>query len=496
MKKSVLEKIRFLAITRKSFSLKIKKIAMALSAIFVFWTFAPDSNPKPEKILPAGQELIKKVQELTFSNDQIPTQASQATPIARLGRKLFFDKRLSANEKISCASCHNPQTNFTDRTPKAMGIGPTLRRTPSIVNVFANSWFFWDGRTDSLAAQALGPIEHPNEHGVSRLFVVHFLRTHYLDEYEQIFGPMPNALLSTDLPLHAIPSPNRLHLPINISAYGLASLSVFSIMDDILVASRQQQIAPGRELSNRASLAAHYPKEWVDNWNKLPASTQNAINEVFANFGKSIASYEAGLIAVDSPFDRFAKKLLANSPDTPESSALDESFGPSELHGLKLFTGPAKCITCHNGANFTDQQFHNIGLDANKLDLKHFIDTGRALGVILVQDSLFNCLGSFFSNQELESCKELPWLDTENLELVGAFKTPSLRNAKERPPYMHDGRFKNLSEVIEHYNSADATPYIGHREETLAPLHLDEKEKKALIDFLKSLSAPVIDLTN
>lgn len=88
--------------------------------------------------------------------------------LVALGRQLFFDKRLSANGTISCASCHVPEKAFADGKPLATGVNDQLgtRNTPSLLNAKFNTSFFWDGRRDTLENQALDPIFNPREHGI------------------------------------------------------------------------------------------------------------------------------------------------------------------------------------------------------------------------------------------------------------------------------------------------------------------------------------------
>src|SRR5687767_14051196 len=84
---------------------------------------------------------------------------------AELGRVLFFDPRLSGSNFISCASCHNPGFSWSDPLPKAIGHGMNElgRRTPSILNLAWGGLYFWDGRAESLEAQAMGPITAAGE---------------------------------------------------------------------------------------------------------------------------------------------------------------------------------------------------------------------------------------------------------------------------------------------------------------------------------------------
>jgi cytochrome c peroxidase len=110
---------------------------------------------------------------------------------AEFGRKVFFDTRFSANGQVSCATCHIPEKEFQDGTPLATGVGVTNRRTMPIASMAHSPFLFWDGRKDSLWAQALGPLESPVEHGGSREQYAAVIAAHYRSDYEAIFGMMP-----------------------------------------------------------------------------------------------------------------------------------------------------------------------------------------------------------------------------------------------------------------------------------------------------------------
>lgn len=108
-----------------------------------------------------------------------------------LGRKLFFDTRLSATGYVSCATCHRPDQEFQDGLPLGKGVGLTTRRTQTLVGVAYNTWFFWDGRKDSLWAQALAPLESPSEMGGHRFDQARAVAYYYRADYESLFGPLP-----------------------------------------------------------------------------------------------------------------------------------------------------------------------------------------------------------------------------------------------------------------------------------------------------------------
>jgi cytochrome c peroxidase len=121
-----------------------------------------------------------------------PTNRVADDPRAvELGRKLFFDTRLSANGRVSCATCHIPEREFQDGIPLAQGVGVTNRRTMPIAGMAHSPFLFWDGRKDSLWAQALGPLESPIEHGGNREQYAQVIAAHYRPDYEAIFGAMP-----------------------------------------------------------------------------------------------------------------------------------------------------------------------------------------------------------------------------------------------------------------------------------------------------------------
>jgi len=119
--------------------------------------------------------------------DNPPTAKSIA-----LGRKLFFDARLSGDDTVSCATCHNPQLSFTDGLPGAKGIRGKIgrRNAPTILNAAYYSTFFLDGRAASLEQQAGFPIANPDEMGQSHeLSIKKFERIpEYKKEFEAVFG--------------------------------------------------------------------------------------------------------------------------------------------------------------------------------------------------------------------------------------------------------------------------------------------------------------------
>ena len=345
-----------------------------------------------------------------------------------LGHKLFFDARLSGNGQVSCATCHQPARLFQDGLPLGQGIGTMTRRTMTLVGVAYSPWFFWDGRKDSLWAQALGPLEHPLEHGGNRAQYAHLVARHYRAEYEALFGPLPDLSDRARFPASAGP------------------------------------------VADPAARAA---------WEGMRPEDREAVTRVFVNIGKAIAAYERRLMPGPSRFDAYVQALLAG-----DAKGMRSALTPDEIAGLRLFIGKAECTHCHNGPLFTNNDFHNTGVPA-AAGLP--MDIGRAAGAPQVLADEFNCLGPY-SDAGPDACADLRFLKASGKELVGAFKPPTLRNVAERAPYMHAGQFATLREVLEHYNRAAPGP-VGQTE--LLPLNLSRRELAQLEAFLRSLSGPL-----
>ncbi|WP_427501148.1 cytochrome-c peroxidase [Methylomonas sp. MED-D] len=314
---------------------------------------------------------------------------------AVLGRRWFFDQGLSSNGKVACASCHDPDRDFQDGRDLAKGVGRTNRRAMPLAGMAYSPWLFWDGRKDSQWAQALGPLENPNEHNLTRGGCAKWVLAHYRCEYRAVFGEPPD--------LSALPD--------NAGPLG----------------------------DKRARRA----------WIGLDDSARDAVNRVFANVGKAIAAFERRIAWNESRFDAYVRALGEQAPATPENSLSSE-----EIAGLKLFIGKAHCAECHRGPLFTDLDFHNTGVPARPGLPK---DLGRLAGAEQVVADEFNCLGGY-SDASPEQCRELNFINKGERRLLRAYKPPSLRNVAQRPPYMHAGQFASLEAVIGHYNRAPAAP--------------------------------------
>ena len=445
----------------------------------------PSPGPRMREVALNDQMLRAEAISLLA---EAPILTHQDKILAELGRVLFHDPNFSANGLVACASCHMPEKSFTDGLPLSQGLAPGSRNTPTVVNTYLGQWFNWDGRSDSLVAQALHAAEDPRQLGSSRVRVVRELIGRYKKPYEAVFGAMPAALERGQFPADGTADVPRLSLPIEVAAHALATLGSFDQLRETLHQAQIARRAPVMELSRKTfGETPDQPLFWIAAFESLNPEERAAIDQVFTNFGTAIAAFERGLSATQSPFDQFARRVKDGALP---ADALGTGFSDQELAGFKLFVGPARCSLCHSGPGFSDQQFHNIGLPA----LEHAgIDAGRATGVLRVGVSPFPCDDLSREIATSESCRERPFLNPKNLAAVGSFKTPSLRNISATAPYMHDGRFATMSEVIVHFDAANSRPAIGTREGTIKPLKLTYEETAAIEAFLTALTAPIQD---
>lgn len=359
---------------------------------------------------------------------------------ARLGQYLFFDTRLSGNDQVSCATCHQPDASFADTVSFSRGVGIAQRHTPALWNVAYNRWYFWDGRADTLWSQALDPIENPREMASTRMGVIHRIYNHapLRRAYESVFGKLPNLSDQTRFPAAARPVPAN----------------------------------PGHN---------HH-----QSWMRISLDDRRLVNRAFANVGKALEAYQRQIISINAPFDVFVEGLRDND------AAKRAAISPSSQRGLQLFVDRANCWLCHSGPNFTDGEFHDTRVpphaDGNPGD------SGRYDGITRLLSNPFNGRGAFADARDAAAIAKLEHL-AQRPDFVRQFKTPSLRNVAQTPPYMHEGQFASLRDVIHYYSTLEGAVAGGHhrQESILKPLGLSESQILDLIAFLESLTDEKID---
>ncbi len=189
-----------------------------------------------------------------------------------------------------------------------------------------------------------------------------------------------------------------------------------------------------------------------------------------ADYGRALAVFQRHFIVTgESDFDRYMKgNKLAMSA--------------AAARGMALFTGKAGCVACHSGPNFTDSDFHNIGLSANPmladdLHLEVLRFDAKRMGV------------TDWQTMNLDPGRYLVSKDSADL---GKFKTPTLRNLQDTAPYMHDGRYRTLEEVIAYYNRGGDRR--AGQDPRIRALNLSDSEQADLNAFLRALRGPLPDI--
>ena len=223
-----------------------------------------------------------------------PTNRFADDPAAAvLGQKFFFDFRFSKHGTIACSTCHSPFYAFADIESTSFATGRGTRNTPTVLNAAYNTWQLWDGRAETMWAQALFALEGESEMAGTRTQYAHVINEHYKEAYQAVFGQLPD-------------------------------------LDD----------------------ASRFPPEGKPGdpaYENMAEADKIAVNIIFSNIGKAVEAYQRLLITPDAPFDRY----VAGDAD---------AISPEAKRGLKIFVGKAGCAECHNTPLFSDNKFHNIGV--------------------------------------------------------------------------------------------------------------------------------------
>ena len=300
---------------------------------------------------------------------------------AELGKRLFFDKRLSGDAAISCAKCHDPKHGFSH--PDALSPGypgnKHFRNSPTMINTVHKTVWNHDGRIGT------------NLNDVTRGMIT--------EDY----------ILNMDM----------------------------------------------RIMQERLKQDPVYVKMFKEAGYGEPSNGSTR---------KAIPEYLKTLTSRNAPFD-------------------NGKMSSSAKRGMKLFKGKAGCIQCHNGANFTDNKAHNTGVPEN-YDV--FMDVER--------HQAFIAYASFMGVSNYMNLKRDPGAHVQTHRAdgsdIGTFITPTLRELKHTPPYMHNGMIKTLKEVVAFYNNGGGPD--RHKDPLIKPLGLSSKEQKDLVAFLESLSGDAL----
>ena len=453
-----------------------------------------------------------EVQLKDESNAMVGTPAAIA-----LGHTLYFDGRLSGKAtlvdmldrptqyaraakgelvNISCATCHVPTRAGADFSSMAgdvsVGAGLYDVNGEQTVNAAAYDLAYWNGRTDSLWAQAAAVMESKVSMNGNRLAIAWVVFKHYRDEYTQLFPqydfPLTDAALAL-LTTGLMPDGTCV-----LSGGGACPADVCrSVSLDGGSLCLPRFPAEGKAGSVAGCQWGSASEPFKDAFDCMAAADRDVITRVLVNVAKAIAAYEFTLVSKDSAFDRF----VAAGPTSSELT-------PAARRGAKLFVGKASCVSCHRTFLFSDQSFHNIGVPQQGVGVPSVADCPA--GSTCDCTAYTNCLpaGAFDGLKKLKASKlrrDSVWSDNRNdksrsrwdldpdSSLLGAWRTPSLRDVALTAPYMHDGLYAQLSDVLWHYNRGGAQGgYAGQKAVQLAPLMLTTNEEADLVAFLESLT--------
>lgn len=321
----------------------------------------------------------------TLPPPPIPKDNPNTPEKVELGKKLFWEARLSGNGSMPCVSCHLPNLGWGDGIAISRGYPGTKhwRNSQTVLNSAYYNKLFWEGSVTSLEAQAPAAAEGPvagNGDGS-----VMEMRLRFVPEYVQAF---------------------------------------------------------------RKVFGTEWPR----------------INDAW----RAVAAYQRTLVtdARQVPFDRW----LAG-----DRKALSDA----QQRGMALYNGKAGCIQCHNGALASDQKFHALGVP----EPAEFKDDPLLQTTHRWQQYQKGLPEGQYRDATID--RGLYYV-TKNPKDIGKFRTPSLRELKVTAPYMHNGVFASLAEVVDFYSAGGGTAV--NKSPLLRPLNLSSAEKADLIAFLEALS--------
>ncbi|MCH9696500.1 MAG: c-type cytochrome [Gammaproteobacteria bacterium] len=268
-----------------------------------------------------------------------PADNPSTTEKIALGKRLFFDKRLSANAKVSCASCHQPDKAFSDGLAKATGINGMVgqRNTPTILNAVFYTSFFHDGRADSLEQQALGPLLNPIEHGLKdhqQLISLVTQDSYYRTQFKTVFSINPDQI-------------NQTHITQAIASYERTLVNANSAFDRYLYAGDDTALTE----SAKRGLRIFQRKGNCANCHEINFNHALFTDNRFYNLGVGFEKLDGKLL-----------KLLKRYKQNPnDMSAMLSLFSDAERSELGRFAVTGKLDTL---GQFKTPTLRNIALTA------------------------------------------------------------------------------------------------------------------------------------
>lgn len=252
---------------------------------------------------------------------------------------------------------------------------------------------------------------------------------------------------------------------------------------DSLWASTIRPLLDAREMGSSASRVAgvlRSDRRLACGYDRVFGRSAAEVDDETAmvDVAKAIAAFQETLVSERTEFDRF-RDLLAAGMD-------DESYPPAARRGLKIFVGKGDCTLCHFGPRFSNGEFADTAIP-------YFIapgrvDAGRHAGIRALKVSPYSLLGRFTDATDPRHALATRHVVVQHRNW-GEFKIPTLRNLAATAPYMHNGSFAGLRDVVAHYSEVDIDRLHSDGERLVRPLRLDDGEVDDLVAFLRTLSA-------
>jgi cytochrome c peroxidase len=250
--------------------------------------------------------------------------------------------------------------------------------------------------------------------------------------------------------------------------------SIHPILDARELGASAELVA--RRVAAAPSLASAYAQVFGTTAAADPPET------VLVHLAKAMAAYQETITTGRTPFDDFRDALATGD------QAASARYPLAAQQGLKIFVGKGQCSVCHFGPNFSNGEFHDIGLPFFIAPGR--VDKGRYGGIALLQASRYTLLGPYNDD---------PWRSTASPTRYvqplhrnwGEFRVPSLRQVAHTAPYMHNGSLTTLEDVVRHYSEINTERLHADGERLLRPLRLSSAEVASVVSFLQTLSGPV-----
>lgn len=473
----------------------------------------PDPPPDPSNAYVNDERAVRLGQRFYFdaSFSGPPTYLDmlrRPVPYARASAPSVAGPHFGQSINVSCATCHNPlraggDPNFVGGHV-GVGAGWYDVNGQQTLNAAFYDVLYWNGRVDSLWSQAIAVNESFVSMNSNRMKNAWVIADKYRDAYEAIFGPMP---LPSETSAEYV---NRLGLDVDSSkpTYGQAArvgggACPAGTTEETLVNGSTGcyprfplQGKPG----NKAGCQRGDTSEpFADAFDCMSAEDRTAITRIHVNFAKAIAAYEYKLVSRNSDFDKWVNE----GPDS-------ELISPAARRGARLFVSKASCIDCHNTPFFSDNGFHNIGVPQVGMSVPDVVDCPAGSTCDCAAGT--NCLpwGGYDGIKKLQGNgfrRDSAWSDAGGTDgsrehwytlpltddLKGTWRTPSLRDVAITPPYMHNGLYRSLAEVVAHYNQGGASGgFPGAKSVRLKPLYLSDSEQADLVAFLQTLTGEAL----